>query len=138
MLFTLLTFPLRCTLDIEQCGRGPLFHGPFANEAIKSLLPRLWKGGGRVDGWVGGGVICCLSKHPSISWPPPARGIHNKLCFCCRGPPRSLWSPLVSATLSIARDHRRHQATCMRGRPSRSQWEGKGKGGNGMMSELGR
>lgn len=54
MLFTLLTFPLRCTLDIEQCGRGPLFHGPFANEAIKSLLPRMWKGAG---GWVcvGGG-----------------------------------------------------------------------------------
>lgn len=50
MLFTLLTFPLHCTLDIEQCGRGPLFHGPFANEAIKSLLPRLWKraaGGGK-------------------------------------------------------------------------------------------
>lgn len=53
MLFTLLTFPLRCTLDIEQCGRGPLFHGPFANEAIKSLLPRLWKGG-QEGGWVGG------------------------------------------------------------------------------------
>lgn len=50
MLFTLLTFPLRCTLDIEQCGRGPLFHGPFANEAIKSLLPRLWKG---AEGWGG-------------------------------------------------------------------------------------
>lgn len=136
MLFTLLTFPLRCTLDIEQCGRGPLFHGPFANEAIKSLLPWLWKGAG---GWGGARrVICCLSKHPSISRPPPALGIHNKLCFCCRGSPRSLWSPLVSATLSIARDHRRHQATCMRGELSRSQWEGKEKGGNGMMFELGR
>lgn len=46
-MFTLLTFPLRCTLDIEQCGRGRLFSGPFANEAIKSILPGLSEGQGR-------------------------------------------------------------------------------------------
>lgn len=40
MLFTLLTFPLRCTLDIEQCVGGRLLAGPFANEAIKCTLPR--------------------------------------------------------------------------------------------------
>lgn len=43
-LFTLLTFPLRCALDIEQSGRGRLSTGPFANEAIKSILPGLSKG----------------------------------------------------------------------------------------------
>lgn len=43
MLFTLLTFPLCCTLDIEQCERGRLLVGPFANEAIKSILPWLSK-----------------------------------------------------------------------------------------------
>lgn len=44
-LFTPLTFPLGCTLDIERCGRGPRFHRPVANEAIKSLLPRFGRGG---------------------------------------------------------------------------------------------
>lgn len=44
MLFTLLTFSLGCTLDIEQCRRGRLLAGPFANEAIKSILPWLSKG----------------------------------------------------------------------------------------------
>lgn len=38
MLLTLLTFPLRCSLDIERSGRGRLFTGPFANEAIMSVL----------------------------------------------------------------------------------------------------
>lgn len=43
-LFTLLTFPLRWALDIEQSGRGPLFTGPSANEAIKRVLPGMSKG----------------------------------------------------------------------------------------------
>lgn len=44
MLFTPLTFPLRCTLDIDRSGRGRLFTGPFANEAIKSVLAWLSEG----------------------------------------------------------------------------------------------
>lgn len=38
-MFILLTFPLCCTLDIEQCEKGRLLVGPIANEAIKSILP---------------------------------------------------------------------------------------------------
>lgn len=107
MLFTLLTFPLRCTLDIEQCGRGPLFHGPFANEAIKSLLPRLWKGAG--GGRVGGGEASHLL--------PQQTPEHLSASSCTRNTQQALLllsppAPLlvVSSCLFSARHRQRSQA----------------------------
>lgn len=100
MLFTLLTFPLRCTLDIEQCGRGPLFHGPFANEAIKSLLPRLWKGAGG-----GGGEASHLL--------PQQTPEHLSASSCTRNTQRAplLLSLLVVSTCRCnAQDRQRSQA----------------------------
>lgn len=64
MLFTLLTFPLHCTLDIDQSRRGRLFTRPFSNEAIKSVLPWLSKGAKRTTQ-----IICSLSKQHYFSHP---------------------------------------------------------------------
>lgn len=74
MLFTLLTFPLGCTLDIEQCGRGRLLAGPFANEAIKSILPWLSEGQ-REQGK--SSAVSANTKHLSRA----AVRMHNKPCF---------------------------------------------------------
>lgn len=74
MLFTLLTFPLGCTLDIEQCGRGRLLAGPFANEAIKSILLWLSKGP-REQGK--SSAVSANTKHLSCA----AVRIHNKHSF---------------------------------------------------------
>lgn len=72
-MFTLLTFPLRCTLDIEQCGRGRLFSGPFANEAIKSILPWLSEGQGRHGKSSAVSANTERLRHPAVR-------IHNRLC----------------------------------------------------------
>lgn len=101
MLFTLLTFPLGCTLDIEQCGRGQLFTGPFANEAIKSIPPWLSKGQ-KEQGK--SSAVSANTKRLSRA----ALRIHNKPCFVMVVA-QSLCFPLVSATLSTAGDHRQHQ-----------------------------
>lgn len=89
MLFTLLTFPFGCTLDIEQCGRGLLLAGPFANEAIKSILPWLSKGQ-REQGK--SSAVSANTKHLSR----PAVRIHNKPCFVvvvllCQCDPQHGW-----------------------------------------------
>lgn len=102
MLFTLLTFPLGCTLDIEQCGRGRLLAGPFANEAIKSILPWLSKGP-REQGK--SSAVSANTKRLSRA----AVRIHNKPSFVVVVA-QSLWFSLVIATLSTAGDHRQHQA----------------------------
>lgn len=102
MLFTLLTFPLSCTLDIEQCGRGQLLIGPFANEAIKSFLPWLSKGQ-REQGK--SSAVSANTKHLSRT----TVRIHNRPPFAVMVA-QSLWFSLVSATLSTAGDHRQHQA----------------------------
>lgn len=102
MLFTLLTFPLGCTLDIEQCGRGRLLAGPFANEAIKSILPWLSKGQGEQGK---SSAVSANTKHLSCA----AVRIHNESCFVVVAA-QSLWSSLVSVTLSTAGDHKQHQA----------------------------
>ena len=101
MLFTLLTFPLGCTLDIEQCGRGRLLAGPFANEAIKSILPWLSKEPGE-QGM--SSAVSANTKYLSRA----AFGIYNKACFVVIVA-QSMWFSLVSATLSTTGDHRQHQ-----------------------------
>lgn len=98
MLFTLLTFPLGCTLDIEQCGRGRLLAGPFANEAIKSILPWLSKGQGEQGK---SSAVSANTKHLSRA----AVRIHNKPCFVVVAA-QSAWSSLVRASLRTAGDHR--------------------------------
>lgn len=94
MLFTLLTFPLHCTLDIDQSGRGRLFIRPFANEAIKSVLPWLSKGAKRTTQ-----IICSLSKQHYFSH--PAVRMHNIIVAAAR----PLWSCRASATLHSWRTH---------------------------------
>ena len=88
MLFTLLTFPLGCTLDIEQCGRGRLLAGPFANEAIKSILPWLSEGQ-REQGE--SSAVSANTKHLSRA----AVRMHNKPCFfiVCSGRPVAVFLP---------------------------------------------
>lgn len=110
VVFTLLTFPLRCTLDIEQCGRGRLFSGPFANEAIKWILPWLSEGQGRH------GESSAVSANTTRLSLPAVR-IHNRPGFVGAAT-RSVWSPLVSVTFSRAGDHRQHQVTFIRVRPA--------------------
>lgn len=102
MLFTLLTFPLCCTLDIEQCGRGRLLTGPFANEAIKSILPWLSKGPREQ------GKSSAVSANTKCLSNAAVR-IHNRPCFVVVVS-QSVWFSPVSATLNTAGDHRRHQA----------------------------
>lgn len=101
MLFTLLTFPLGSTLDIEQCGRGRLLAGPFANEAIKSILPRLSKGQGEQGK---SSAVSANTKHLSRA----AVRMHNELCLVVAAAQPPCSSP-VSGTLSAAGDHRRNQ-----------------------------
>lgn len=102
MLFTLLTFPLGCTLDIEQCGRGRLVAGPFANEAIKSVLCWLSKGPREQ---AKSSAVSANTKHLSHA----AVRIYNKLSFVVMVF-HSLWFSLVSVTHSTAGDHKHHQA----------------------------
>jgi len=101
-MFTLLTFPLGCTLDIEQCGRGRLLAGLFANEAIKSILHWLCKGQ-REQGK--SSAVSANTKHLSHA----AVRMHNKPLLCCVAG-QALWSSHVSATFSSALDHRLHYA----------------------------
>lgn len=88
MLFTLLTFPLGCTRDIEQCGRGGLRAGPFANEAIKSMLPWLSKGQGEQGK---SSAVSANTKHLSLA----AVRMHKELCFVGVAA-QSSWSCLVN------------------------------------------
>lgn len=117
MLFTLLTFPLHCTLDIEQCGRGRLFAGPIANEAIKSILPWLSKGQGEQGK---SSAVSANTKHLSH----PAVRIHNKPCFVIAATPLVV----VPSCQCDAQHSWRSQAAsghiypCA---PSRSKWKWK-------------
>lgn len=90
MLFTLLTFPLSCTLDIEQCGWGRLLTGPFANEAIKSILPWLSKGP-REQGK--SSAVSAKTKHLSRA----AVRIHNSPCFVVVVTQLTWFSPVSAA-----------------------------------------
>lgn len=107
MLFILLTFPLCCTLDIEQCGRGRLLTGPFANEAIKSILPWLSKGP-REQGK--SSAVSANTKRLSNA----AVRIHNRPCFVVVDS-QSLWFPLSVQPLTqleITGSIRPHLSMC--------------------------
>lgn len=103
MLFMLLTFPLCCTLDIEQCGRGRLLTGPFANEAIKSILP--WLSTGPEEQGKSSAVSANTKRFSNA-----AVRLHNGPLLCCRSGLSVIVVPSVSATLNTAGDHRQHHA----------------------------
>lgn len=112
MLFTLLTFLLGCTLDLEQCGGGRLLAGPFANEAIKSLLPRLSKGQ-REQGK--SSAVSANTKHLSRA----AVRIHNKPPALLSWPPSRCGPPLSVRPLArpgITGSIRTHLSMCTESR----------------------
>lgn len=127
-MFTLLTFPLCCTLDIEQCGRGRLLTGPFANEAIKSILPWLSKGP-REQGK--SSAVSANTKRLSDA----AVRIHNRPCFVIVVS-QSLWSPPLSVQpltqLEITGSIRPYLSKCT----ELQQMEMKEKHGNEMVFVL--
>lgn len=119
MLFTLLTFPLGCTLDIEQCGRGRLLAGPFANEAIKSILPWLSKGQ-REQGK--SSAVSANTKHLRRA----AARMHNEILPRCGGRPVAAllpcqWDPL--AQLEIAGGPGGGRARVYPCAPIRGEWK---------------